>query len=178
MGGLKIHTNDHSHKAFVNWIEDYANVTNSRYKTVDDLPPDNWFPTQRILRLKEVPEAWKTGSTIQMFVHERDEENNWSQKPIGFTQGTVTPRRIVNGALILLAPTGTAEYEKWKQSHNRLPSGDYLIKVYLDSENHLSVKPTEFLTDSDFVGKAAIKNAAWRVGFPNAEWISANELEE
>ena len=45
MGGLKIHKSDHSHKSMLNWIQDYAALTNGEYKSVDDLPEDNWFPT-------------------------------------------------------------------------------------------------------------------------------------
>ena len=177
MGGLKIHENDHSHKAFLNWIEDYAKTANSQYKTANELPSDNWFPTQRILRMKEVPESWEVGATAQMFVFAKNDRDEWSSKPVAFTQGTVTPRRILNGALIMLAPTQTAEYKKWKLRHNKLPPGDYKIKVFLDAEDQLADDPTALLTQSQFVGDTTIKRAKWRNGFQKAEWISGNELE-
>ncbi len=198
MGGLKIHYNDHSHKAFLNWIEDYVKVTNGKYKSVDELPADNWYPTQRVLRLKDLPESWEKGSTVQMFIYKKmdsaeidhndtakdaptvknelDDGNNWSDEPIAFTQGTVTPKRLVNGPLILLAPTDTAEFDNWKKHRNRIPPGDYLVKIYHDHNNRLADNPTAFLTESEFVGKIEIVAAKWRAGFPKAEWISGKDF--
>ena len=177
MGGLKIHKDDHSHKAFLSWIEDYANIANGKYVAVDDLPIDNWFPTQRILRIRELPESLPVGTTIQMVVHPRDGDRpEWREAPIAFTQGTITPKRIANGALIMLAPTEKQVFDKWKVQHNRLPPGDYLIKIYADTEKKLESHPTAFLPESDLVGQVEHKNAKWQVGFPKAEWISGKVI--
>lgn len=178
MGGLKIHKDDHSYKAFVSWVKDYADVSKGEYKSVDDLPIDNWFPTQRILRLKETSADWPVGTTLQMFVHARNKENGWSKEPLAFTQGTITPRKIANGALIALAPTNPTEFETWKEQHNKLRPGSYLVKVFVDLSKKLESDPTSFLGDSDFVGQIEIKQAHWRVGFPKAEWISGASLEK
>ena len=74
MGGLKIHVNDQSYKSIMAWIQDYANVVGDEYVSVDDLPADNWVPTERILRLRDVPELWGDLTVVQMFVHSQDEK--------------------------------------------------------------------------------------------------------
>ncbi len=177
MGGLKMHLDDHSYKAFVAWIEDYTNVTKGRYTSIEDLPSDNWHPTKRVLRMRDVPESWKVGTAVQVFVHRmKPGQSEGSEQAVAFTQGTITPRKIVNGPLILLAPLGSTEYKKWKSQHNRLPPGKYLVKVYVDTAGKLQDDPALLLGSSDYVGQITIENARWRVGFPKATWISAKDL--
>ena len=42
MGGLKMHVDDQSYKAFVAWLEDYARIVGGSYQSVEELPRDNW----------------------------------------------------------------------------------------------------------------------------------------
>ena len=76
MGGLKLHEHDQSYKSIVGWIGDYAKVVEGEYKSVDELPADNWFPSQLVVRMKKVPESWKVGSIVQLFVHDWDARLN------------------------------------------------------------------------------------------------------
>ena len=176
MGGLKIHKNDHSYKSFVSWIDDYAKATSGKYTSVKELPADNWYPTQRILRMKDLPDDWKVGTTVQMHVYSK--ANGKGSQPVAFAQGTITPRKIANGALILLAPVDSEARKKWKQTRNRIPPGEYLVKVYVDSKQKLSKAPTAFLGKDEYAGELAIEKAKWRFGFKNAEWISGKNLEQ
>lgn len=176
VGGLKMHNNDHSYKAFVAWIRDYANVTQGKYSDVDELPADNWFPTQRVLRFKEVPETWPAGTTMQLFVFAWNENDSWSPEPVAFTQGTITPRRIVNGPLFLLAPKDEEKFAQWKKNRNRLPPGRYLVKVFADEGDKLKKDPALLLATEDFVGQIEIDKANWAVGFKKAQWISGKNL--
>ena len=70
MGGMKMHPNDQSYKAIIAWIGDYAKTVDGKYRNVDELPADNWLPSQLVVRLKNAPEAWPVGSVVQLFVHE------------------------------------------------------------------------------------------------------------
>ncbi len=165
MGGLKMHPNDHSYKSFMQWLTDYARVAGDEYKSVDDLPADNWQGTNRILRLTDVPEEWSVGSVVQLFVYGRnDADKGWPDEPVAFTQGSVAPRRIVNGALFLFA--------RDKQGSPVLRRGRYQVRVYHDQQNRLAGDPTLLLNQNDLMGSVEIDRARWREGFRQAEVAS------
>jgi hypothetical protein len=185
MGGLKIHVDDQSYKSLMAWLRDYANVVGERYTDVADLPADNWQATQRVLRLKDVPESWPVGTPVQMFVYLRDGNAPSNDQPVAFTQGTVTPRRIVNGALFILMPDRPAEtygsqdetLAEHAEDHDPLPPGNYRIRVFVDSRGALRADPTLLLGPADCVGQVELGEAKWLVGFPKAEFISAGNLK-
>ncbi len=173
-GGLKMFVDDQSYKAFLAWIQDYARVVGDQYSSLDDLPADNWHPTNRVVRLAETPESWPEKTPVQLFVHTWNRErNDWEAEPIAFTQGTVTPRRFVNGSLFLLRPRGKQEQSQWEGP--ALPPGKYLIKAYADLAGRLAADPAALLGDREFVGQTEIQ-AQWREGFPQAEVVSATRL--
>ena len=175
MGGLKMHPNDQSYKSIVSWIQDYARVVQGRYETIDDLPADNWFPSQLVVRIKFVPESWKSGDVVQLFVHEwNNKTNTWNDEPIAFTQGTVTPRRMVNGALFLLG-SDAARAAEWK-TEATLPAGRYLVKAYHDSDKKVAADATTILTQADYFGAAEVPKARWRKGFRFAEVVPGKKL--
>jgi hypothetical protein len=175
MGGLKMHKDDQSYKSFVAWIEDYANVVGDRYTSVDDLPADNWAATQRVLKLSAAPESWPEGVPVQLFVHSWNAKTkSWSSRPIAFTQGTVTPRRMVNGALFLLRSNkaGTAA------AKDALAGGRYLVKVYVDRTHRLEDDPTLLLGEDEFVGQAEFAKSRWREGFRHGVTVPAGSLHK
>lgn len=167
-GGLKLHMHDQSYKSIVTWIEDYANVVHGNYQTVDELPHDNWHPSKLVVRLKDAPESWKLRDTVQLFVYAEDGDG-WTDEPIGFTQGLVTPRKMVNGSLFLFPRAD--ELPKGK-----LPRGRYLVKVFHDQEGLIAQDPGHMLGQKSFVGNVEITKARWREGFRFAEVVSAKEF--
>ena len=192
MGGLKMHKDDQSYKSFIAWIKDYSNVVNERYAKAEDLPADNWIATKRVLRIKELPDDWQVGMPVQLFVYARsDDPAAWSSEPVAFTQGTVTPRHVVNGALFLLRDknhVATSYQNKTDKPADRdqpaparrriLPPGSYLVKVYADRTGQMEIDPTIILGADDFVGQIEIENARWRIGFPKAEVVSGTKLSK
>lgn len=177
MGGLKMHKDDQSYKAFVTWIADYSRVVGDRYASVQDLPADNWFASRSILRLAAAPANFQVGQPVQLFVHAFDQQSGrFDSQPIAFTQGTVTPRRMVNGALFLLAPRETRSRSNWDRERARLPGGRYLVRVFLDSKHRLADDATLMLGADDYVGEMEIARARWREGFRHAETIQGNTL--
>ncbi|MBP90742.1 MAG: hypothetical protein CMJ64_29195 [Planctomycetaceae bacterium] len=174
MGGLKINKDDQSYKSFVAWLEDYANVVGNRYASVDELPADNWIASKRVLRVSAAPDSWPVGIPVQLFVHTWDEkQQTWQREPIAFTQGTVTPRRMVNGALFLFAAK-SGETESLEE--NVLAGGRYMIKACVDFKKRLVDDPTLLLEDEDFYGQAELKRPRWREGFKAAASISGSKL--
>jgi hypothetical protein len=174
VGGLKMFVDDHSYKAFLAWIQDYARVVGDEYASLDDLPADNWNPTNHVVRLSETPESWPEKTPVQLFVHDwNGERNNWEAQPIAFTQGIVTPRRFVNGPLFVLRSKGARADANTAGA--ALPPGKYLIKVYADLAGRLATDPAALLGEREFVGQTEIR-AQWREGFPRAEIVSAAQL--
>ena len=173
MGGIKMHANDQSYKSFVAWIQDYARVVKGEYASVAELPADNWFPSKMILRVKAVPADWEVGSPVQLFVHEWSEvKGEWDDDPVAFTQGTVTPRRFVNGALFLLGmghdvSEENATLEKGKR---------YLVRTYVDSRGVIADNPAAMLTEADFCGEAEVVKPRWREGFRFAQVVDGGKL--
>jgi len=175
MGGLKMHPDDQSYKAIVAWVQDYANVVNGRYTSVADLPADNWHATQLVLRLTSAPEDWSVGTPVQLFVHAWDEQaDSWGSEAVAFTQGTVTPKGMVNGALFLLGaeqPAPTAA-----EPPTSLSRGRYLVKTYVDREGKLADDPALLLGQEEFVGQTELTKPRWREGFRFAQEVSAGKL--
>lgn len=185
MGGLKLHENDQSYKSLITWIQDYGNVIDGKYKSIDELPADNWFPTQFFLRLTGAPESWADLTPVQLFLHEWDaEREEWSDQPVAFTQSVVVPRRVVrgrkvggavNGTLFLLGNGDEERTQRWREEPN-LPRGRYLVKVYVDSEGKIAEDPTAILQSKDFQGEVEIPKARWRPGFRAAQVVAASKL--
>ena len=179
MGGMKMHMNDQSYKSFVTWIADYSRVVGNRYASVEDLPEDNWYASRSILRLMATPASWKVGQPVQLFVHAFDQQSGrFGKEPIAFTQGTVTPRHIVNGALFLLAPQDGRDAITWDPQRAKLPRGRYLVRVFVDSKNRLANDASLLLGAEDYVGETEIARARWREGFRHAETVRGMALSK
>lgn len=173
-GGLKMHPNDQSYKAIVAWIEDYARIVNGEYKSVEDLPVDNWRGTEQFLQLAKVPEDWPVGEAVQLFVYRKNTDaGNWSSSPVAFTQGSVTPRHMVNGSILMIEPRHDGKETKQPEE---LTGGDYLVKVYRDRTRQLERDPTALLSADDFVGQAEVDATRWREGFRFALVVPADSL--
>lgn len=175
MGGLKMHVDDVSYKAIIAWIQDLADIEHGRYESADDLPLDNWYPSKHVIRIKDVPSAWPLLGRVQLFVHAHDNDGPLTE-PIAFTQGLVTPRRMVNGNLMILKSTQhDGDNVDWNSDGVKLPPGKYTIKVYVDAHLRLESNPEAMLGEEEFRGRLTV-TAKWDEGFPNAEVISADGL--
>jgi hypothetical protein len=176
MGGLKMHVDDPSYKAFIAWIQDYARVVGDRYAGVDELPVDNWHASQHVVLVQDAPESWPESVRIQFFIHAWDaQQESWSEEPIAFTQNSLTPRRIVGGPLFLLRAAGSQEDHDWDTEDGQLAPGKYLVKVYIDTRHCLADDPTVLLSEEDYYGQVEIE-ARWGRGYPQAERVSGDEL--
>ena len=96
---------------------------------------------------------------------------------MAFTQGTITPRRMVNGALFLLAPTELEQRRKWASNRNKFRPGKYQVKVYVDWKKRIEKEPEILLGDTDLAGSLVIEQAKWQIGFPKAENVSGKQLK-
>ncbi len=177
MGGLKMHVDDTSYKAIITWIEDVASIHDERYASATDLPADNWYPTKQVLRLKDTPDSWPDLGRVQLMVHSKNDSGGWHSEPVAFTQGTITPRGMVNGSLIVFKTDQIRDQHDWDAGGVALKPGTCLIKVYVDAENRLAEDPSAILGSKDFQGQVEI-DAHWQEGFKNAEVVSAHQLSK
>jgi hypothetical protein len=173
MGGLKMHPDDFSYKAFMAWIEDYARVVGDQYNTGEELPADNWYFTGQMILMREAPEDWPAHARVQFHIYGKDGENGWASEPIAFTQGTKNPRNSVFGALFLLRSKVTEDKVEWTSEEPALAAGKYLIKAYVDRNDSLSADPTAMLGEKDYFGKGELQ-AKWGKGFPNSQKINGS----
>lgn len=174
VGGIKIHKDDHSYKAMVSWIQDYLDAMNGDYQSSDDLPLDNWYPTQHVVRLRGVPRDWPAFKTVQIFLHRKDATSgDWQSEPFAFTQSKITPRKIVNGPLFLIAEP--SEKEKLDAEGETLTSARVQMRVYLDHQDRITSDATLMLNDqaADATG---VMDAKFGIGFKNADIVEGSAL--
>lgn len=169
MGGIKMHKGDQSYKAWMMWLEDYAKSITNEYGSEDQLPRDNWYPTQHVIRIKGLPEDWPSFEKVQIFVHRwNPDSNEWSDTPAAFTQAVVTPRKIVNGSLFVLASSD--QRALLSSEGTDLKPSRVQLKLYLDRDKRLEDSPVLLLNDRkpDAITEA---DAKFGVGFKNADVI-------
>ena len=175
MGGLKMHRDDPSYKAWINWLEDYGKVITNKYQSVTELPKDNWYPSKHVVIIEDVPEEWPDLIRVQLLIHAWDQgQSTWQAEPIAFTQNSLTPKRRLVGTLFLMRPAD--ETRIWQLSEETLPAGKYLLKVYIDSEQHLERQPTAMLTNRSFYGHTIIEDE-WTKTFKQARKITGSQLK-
>lgn len=172
MGGIKMHKDDHSYKAFLAWLQDYAKTVNGVYTDAETLPEDNWYPTEHVLRVKGLPEDWPKLTTVQLFLYPWDDAAQaWDTNPLAFTQSKITPRRFVNGTLFAFAPAaGSSEFAK-------LSAPEKLqLRVYHDSADELATEPTKLLNTRQ-PDAVAVVQAKFGMGFKNADIVEGDQLD-
>ena len=174
MGGIKMHQDDFSYKAIVAWIEDYVDSVSDLYQAADALPEDNWYPTQHVIRVKGLPEDWPNLSNAQVFVHRWDEDDEeWSDTPVAFTQSKVTPRKIINGSLFVIADP--EDRDQLNSLGESIDSGKVQLRLYLDRDQRLRESPT-LLLNTRSPDATATLNARFGKGFTNADVVERTEV--
>lgn len=184
MGGIKMHVNDPSYKAIYAWISDYANSADGKYQSVEDLPQDDWYPSQHVVRVKGIPADWDTLGVVQIFAYPRTADgNSWQEQPVAFTQSLVTPRKIVNGSLFVLGDSSRPDVNasaSWNAGEATLANGNYLIRAFYDRSKVIAETPTAMLNLPAYSEDCAIAEATvtaeWKSGFKNALVIEGSEL--
>ena len=176
MGGIKMHEGDQSYKAFLLWLQDYAKSVSGDYQSPDSLPADNWYPTQHVLRIKQLPASWPKLAKVQVFVHRWDEQtDNWHDTPVAFTQSLVTPRRFINGALFVLAKPD--ERKHLSPTGVKLTPGKVQLRIYLDRQARLEDSPLQMLNQREPDGTAVFE-AKFGNGFKNADIVNGLEVSK
>ena len=112
---------------------------------------------------------------MQIFVHRWDDlSESWSDTPAAFTQSIVTPRKIINGTLFVLAMP--EERERLSSDGTTLEPGRVQLRVYLDREDKLANSPTLMLNDRE-PDATVVFDAKFDAGFQNADVLDGIKTE-
>jgi hypothetical protein len=163
-GGQKMVAGDRAYKQFRRFLDDYAAVARSEYKTADQLPPPRdeasivseiWF------KVEGVPERFDK-MLMQADVY-RWTGGGWSEYRVATSDRAVFgPKNLWQHSLSLTAPRGT----RWAAElrSGRLPPGRYLARLYVDQSGRLAKDITSELGDEDFAGQVEFESR-WPAGY-------------
>jgi hypothetical protein len=168
-GGQKMLVGDRSYRQFRRFIDDYAAMASQQYKTASDLPiadPELSVATSMTngiwFKLTGVPEKYdKQLLQVDLF---RKEGSGWS------TERWATADRAVAGTaglwqqtLSLTAPRDSKRIADIR-TKLALPAGEYLVKVYIDTEGRLDKDSSAGLSERELVGEVVL-DSSWPTGY-------------
>lgn len=163
-GGQKMVVGDRTYKQFRRFIDDYASVIKGRYKTPAALPAESGevsIVTDIWFKLSGVPAKYdKMLLQADLF---RWTDDGWTEFRVA-----TSDRPIFGGgnlwqhSLSLTAPRGSDWAAELKSK--RLPSGRYLVKLYIDQAGKLKNDFRTELGDEEFVGQVELESQ-WPAGY-------------
>ena len=163
-GGQKMVVGDRTYKQFRRFIDDYASVVNGKYHAAADLPEasrelsvvtDIWF------RITDVPPRYDK-MLLQADLY-RWTGDRWSEHRVASSDRLVFGKgKLWQHSLSLTAPRGSA----WAREieSKRLPTGRYLVKLYIDQAGKLQKDFRAELGDDEFVGQIEVESR-WPAGY-------------
>jgi hypothetical protein len=167
-GGIKMVVGDRSYKQFRKFLEDYAATSAGKYKTAKELPtPDDevarvsevWF------KLTDVPESFdKQLLQVDIYRQDRSSKTGWSKDRWATSDRQVFGKgKLWQHSLSVTAPRDSTR-AKELLAKPILPSGKYLVKIYVDRAGRLEKDWQSELGDRDFVGQVEV-DSRWPAGY-------------
>jgi len=163
-GGQKMVVGDRTYKQFRRFIDDYAAVVQGTYTEAEQLPPQNeevavvtdiWF------KIEGVPAKYDK-MLLQADLY-RKTDSGWSEFRVATSDRPVFGKgNLWQHSLSLTAPRES----KWSDElrSERLPTGKYLVKLYIDQTGKLQKDFTAELGEDDFVGHVEFESR-WPAGY-------------
>ncbi len=179
-GGKKFLAGDLGYKAFRTWIEDYAAIANDKYTRAEDLPKPNTkldqFGSEIWFKLENTPPEWGDKLLLVRLFAWDEQKKSWEDEPIATSdRGVWGKGRVWQHNLVLLAPRGSKLAGAWQRGSQSLPSGRYLVKVYVDSKDTLAKQWNAAMDESDFVGQTDF-TSRWPAGYGQMTTVNAGQL--
>ncbi len=163
-GGQKMVVGDRTYKQFRRFIDDYAKVVQGEYAAPDELPEESdelSVVTDIWLKLTDVPAKYDK-MLLQADVY-RWEDGEWSSSRVATSDRPVFGKgQLWQHSLSLTAPRGSDWAEAMKSK--RLPSGRYLVKLYIDEDGKLESDFRAELGKEDLVGEIEVESQ-WPSGY-------------
>jgi hypothetical protein len=168
-GGIKIVVGDQGYKAIRAWVEDVAAMKAGKYEKAADVPPKDTAPrqfgTDAWLKIEKTPDAWGDKLlTVEVFAWDA-KAGAWEKDPVATSDRVVFGKgKLWQHTITLLAPAGSDRAKAWTQGKPSLPTGKYLVKVFVDSTEKVKKDWKAPLGADEFVGAIEIQ-AQWREGY-------------
>lgn len=163
-GGQKMVVGDRTYKQFRRFIDDYAAMKHGQYKSADQLPAPNAevaVTTEIWLKVENVPAEFDK-QLMQVDLYRRT-DSGWSKHRVATSDRQVFgPKNLWQHSLSLTAQRGTAEAKEIQSE--RLPPGQYLVKLYVDRAGRLQQDPSSELGDQDLVAEVEVQSR-WPSGY-------------
>lgn len=163
-GGQKMLVGDRTYKQFRKFIEDYAATLEGNYKTAESLPSssdETAMVSEIWLKLEKVP-ANLDKKLLQVDVYQM-ENGSWSEMPIATAdRGVFGAGQLWQHNLTLLGRKGSKWAEELREG--KLPSGRYLLRIYVDQNDRLSQDFRSPFGRDDIVGEVEI-TSDWPAGY-------------
>lgn len=173
-GGQKMVVGDRTYKQFRRFMDDYSAVVGGRYKQADQLPAPSEevsVVTEIWLKIEGVPATYDK-MLLQVDLY-RWTGSDWSQFRVATSDRPVFGEgRLWQHSLSLTAPRGTEWADEIRSE--RLPSGKYLLKLYIDRTGKLEKDFTAELGEEDLVGQVEIESR-WPVGYGEMTVVKFSE---
>jgi hypothetical protein len=180
-GGKKFAPGDQGYKAFREFIDDYAKTVRDEYAKADDLPKSDGperFGTDAWLKISNTPPAW-ADRLVQVNVYAWDaDKRDWRSEPIASTDRVVWGKGTLwQHNLTLLAAKGSEQAKAWGASKPTLPSGKYLIKVYVDVTDRPMKDWQAVLGPDDYAGSTEAESS-WPEGYGKMTEVDAGKIRK
>ena len=179
-GGIKFLKGDEGYKAYRRFIEDYAAIVGDQYAKAEQLPKrpeavsfgtDIWF------KMENTPPAWGDKLVaVKLFAWDAA-TNAWEVAPIATTDRKVWGQgKLWQHNLTLHAARDSERAKAWVRQPS-LPSGRYLVKVYLDADERQAKDWTAEWTEANCVGQAEVRSV-WSAGYGKMTSLDAAKVRK
>ncbi|QJW95749.1 hypothetical protein [Frigoriglobus tundricola] len=168
-GGIKFAPGDQGYKAMRAWIDEVAAIRSGTYARAEDLPTKESGPkrfgTDLWLKLDKTPDAWGDKLLqVDVFVWD-DKAAVWEKEPVATSDRVVWGKgKLWQHNLTLLAAPGSERAKSWAAGKPTLPTGKYLVKVYLDVGERAKADWKAKLGPDEFVGSVEVQSR-WPEGY-------------
>ena len=166
-GGPKFQPGGTAYRNFLTFLKDYAAITNGRYKSKSDLPTpakELALLTEQHLRIIGISRQLND-LPLQVDVY------RWNPRTRKFsTDRWATAFNKINGKkglwqslVTVTAPTNSKRAQEFRNSP-KVPSGRYMVKIYVDRNRKTRKDPDYRLGKKEFVGEVEI-TGKWKPGY-------------
>ena len=167
-GGVKFAPGDQGYKTMRAWIDDVIAIKKGTYIMVEDLPAKEKFKqfgSDIWLKIEKTPDTWGD-KLLQADVHAWDAKANaFEKEPIATSDRMVFGKgKLWQHSLTLLAAPGSDRAKAWDKGKPSLPTGKYLVKVYVDGSGKVKDNWKAKLGAEEFVGQVEVQSR-WPEGY-------------